>query len=195
MRRPAAARALFAVTLTGVLALTACTPPRGADTDATADPTTAETSTPEATPSEEGTATDDSTDDATPATDPTSSDEVFESVRGLPEGVTEGPAETQGGVGWNETGDELYVITYGSSTCPLVPVAVRQADAMVEIDLAQAGGAVCTMDFVPTTTIVQGPAELDPLQAVTARLGDLGQVTVPNATTPPAIGWLATPAG
>ncbi|PWD50649.1 hypothetical protein C8046_08265 [Serinibacter arcticus] len=198
MRRPAA-RTLTTLALASlVVGLAGCTPPQGE----AADPEeTSASPSPSQEQSEGGGETTRPTDE--PETDASETDAPegdgagaegadlpFDYVRGLPAGV-EAPEDTAGGVGWNEAGDALLVITFGSSSCPLIPEAVRQADSVVEIDLVQTGGAVCTMDFVPTVTTVTGPSELDPLQAVTAQLGELGQVTIPNATTPPSIGWLA----
>ena len=192
MPRSAAARAALVFAAAGVLALSACTSPRGDapewswTTEPSASP---EVTTPEdaASPSASATAT----DGVTPAPADEEPAGVFESMRGLPNGIAEPPVETVAGAGWNEAGDALHVITYGSSSCPLVPKALTASDAMVEIELEAIGGAVCTMDYVPTTSTVPSPPGLDPTQAVTAVLGDLGQVTIPHAATPVSIGWLA----
>jgi len=211
MRRPTAPRAplaLRALALTGVLALAACTPPQGSASEDSssedASPTGSSESSDTASPSpSQSTSTDPGattrpTDE--PQTDGGSTDESetgspFPFVRGLPSGVEEAPADTAAGVGWNEAGDELLVVTFGSSSCPLVPQSVEQSNGGLEITLAPAGGAVCTMDMVPTYATVPPPSGVASDAPVTAVLGDLGQVTVPPAATPAEIGWLAAETG
>lgn len=204
MSRPTPA-ALAAVALAAVLALTACTPPRGEGSGGlgespSATPTEESSATSSPRPSDDETGDDaDSTPSATPSSSPSAtggsaSTGEYESVRGLPSGV-EAPVDATGGVGWNEAGDALLVVTLGSSSCPLLPQEVTVADDAVEITLTDTGGAVCTTDWVPTVTTVPAPSGLASDAAVTAVLGDLGQVTVPAAATPPAIGWIAAEAG
>lgn len=216
MRRPIAFRApraphvLRAAALAGVLALAACTPPQGSasDDESSASPSpsgSSETSgTASPSPSQSESSDPGSTTRPTdePQTDGESTGDTdadtgspFEFVRGLPSGVEDAPADTAAGVGWNEAGDALYVVTFGSSSCPLVPQAVEQSGGGLEITLAAAGGAVCTMDIVPTYATVAPPSGVASDAPVTAILGDLGQVTVPPAATPTQIGWLAAEAG
>lgn len=203
MRRAHAPRVLTALALTGVLALAACTSPRpdaGEGADSSASPEESASSSETSSPTDDETsASPDGGDDESatdgpidPDGDAEITDGGLESVRGLPNGV-EAPLDTPGGVGWNEAGDALLVVTFGSSSCPLVPEGLTEGDSMVEIPLVASGGAVCTMDYVPTVTTLPAPAGLDPASAVTAQLGDLGQVTVPAAATPPAMGWLPAP--
>ncbi|GMA32508.1 hypothetical protein [Litorihabitans aurantiacus] len=195
---PRTSAPLRALALAGALALVvACTPPQGesASDDATTPEPTGSSSSPTPSPSDPG----DPGEVTRPTDEPQGGDETeggadgeesVEYVRGLPAGVEDAPEETAGGVGWTEAGDALYVITLGSSSCPLVPGQVETSGSGVEITLSAAGGAVCTADVVPTYAEVPAPAGLSSDAPVTATLGDLGQVTVPAAATPPAIGWI-----
>lgn len=214
MRRPIAFRApqaphvLRALALTGVLALAACTPPQGSASDdsssASPSPSGSSETSESASPSPSQSESSDPGSTTRPTDEPqtdggasgnTDTGSPFEFVRGLPSGVEDAPADTAAGVGWNEAGDALYVVTFGSSSCPLVPQAVEQAGGGLEITLAAAGGAVCTMDIVPTYATVAPPSGVASDAPVTAILGDLGQVTIPPAATPTQIGWLAAEAG
>lgn len=212
MRRPIAFRApqaphvLRAAALAGVLALAACTPPQGSSSEESGSeepgPTESSETSGTASPSPSQSESTDPGGTTRPTDEPQTDGEQsgdtgspFEFVRGLPSGVEEAPADRAAGVGWSEAGDALYVVTFGSSSCPLVPQTVEQAGGGLEITLAAAGGAVCTMDIVPTYATVAPPSGVASDAPVTAILGDLGQVTVPPAATPTQIGWLAAEAG
>lgn len=53
---------------------------------------------------------------------------------------------------WVESGSVFAVTTWGSSSCPLVPIELSEltADA-VGISFADSPGEVCTADMAPTT--------------------------------------------
>ncbi|TGO06518.1 hypothetical protein SERN_0710 [Serinibacter arcticus] len=191
-----------------MLALAACTPPQGSSSEESGSvepgPTESSETSGTASPSPSQSESTDHGGTTRPTDEPQTDGEQsgdadtgspFEFVRGLPSGVEEAPADSAAGVGWNEAGDALYVVTFGSSSCPLVPQTVEQAGGGLEITLAAAGGAVCTMDIVPTYATVAPPSGVASDAPVTAVLGDLGQVTVPPAATPTQIGWLAAEAG
>jgi hypothetical protein len=88
-------------------------------------------------------------------------------TKGLPPTVT--PTDTTGAslVGWAGAG-RLYVVTYGSSTCPRVPVSLSVATGnRLTIATRPTSDGPCTMDFGPSTSVVDAPSGLDdtaPLQ-------------------------------
>lgn len=104
-----------------------------------------------------------------------------EHVRGLPDGA-EGTFDSPAGVAWSPDPGVLLVVTYGSSSCPLLAEAEAGWDdagktldvGMVEPD----PGLACTMDYAPTTSAVAVPPDADAGTSVTVRLGDLGEVEV-----------------
>jgi hypothetical protein len=81
----------------------------------------------------------------------------------------EGPAweeSDQPQVAWWEEGGQLALVIYGSSTCPTVGEQIRVLEPAgegnrVAIDLVQRpDDEVCTMDFVPHSTIFWTPTEV-----------------------------------
>lgn len=85
--------------------------------------------------------------------------------RGEPKGV-EAPPSSAGGSPfsvWLKNGDQFTVTLYGSSTCP--PVATRfklPGHNRVELTVPNpAKGKVCTMDYVPHTTVFATPNTID----------------------------------
>ncbi|WP_285107689.1 hypothetical protein [Promicromonospora sp. MEB111] len=107
--------------------------------------------------------------------------------RGLPPGL-EGSTESTAGVAWAPEPGLLYVVTNGSSSCPTFaePEAtigsggksdgVAAADGVLAVTFVPADNGICTMDFVPTTTVVEAPAEADTGRPVPVQLGDKGKV-------------------
>ena len=90
---------------------------------------------------------------------------------GLPvaEEEVEGPAfeeSEEPQVAWWEEGGQLALVIYGSSTCPSVGQEIRVLEPAgegnrVAIDLVQRPeDEVCTMDFVPHTTLFWTPVEV-----------------------------------
>lgn len=106
---------------------------------------------------------------------------------GLPEGV-EAPQDASAGAGWSEDGTGLWVVTFGSSTNPTV-ATLESADAgTVTLALAPVvPDGPGTMDYVPTTTVLDLPEEVDSGAPVEVVLGDLGSVMV---TGPGAPAWV-----
>ncbi|MEU2199885.1 hypothetical protein [Isoptericola sp. NPDC019482] len=105
-----------------------------------------------------------------------------EHVRGLPEGA-EGTFDSPAGVAWSPDAGVLLVVTYGSSSCPLLPEAeAGWDDAGEALDVRTVEpdpGRACTMDYSPTTSAVAVPPDADAGTPVTVRVGDLGEVEVP----------------
>ncbi|WP_369370751.1 hypothetical protein AB1046_18460 [Promicromonospora sp. Populi] len=109
------------------------------------------------------------------------------SGRGLPPGV-EGSTESSVGVAWAPVDGLLYVVTNGSSSCPTFaePEAtlgsgdgngrVAAENGVLTVQFEEPSNGICTMDFVPTTTVVEAPAESDTGAPIPVVLGDLGQV-------------------
>ncbi|MCM3533592.1 hypothetical protein M3693_05050 [Cellulosimicrobium funkei] len=180
-RRPAARTAR----LTAALALTATVALLGAcasGTDGGGDGTSATEETTE--PSTEP--TDDATDEQQGLPDAATMDVVAGAHgKGLPPGAD---APTEGGTGaaWSAEPGLLLVVTFGSSTCPLLAeddAAVEGSDVVVSfVDIP--ADTACTMDYVPATSVVAVPDDVDPGADVSVVLGDRGTVVVP----PPAEG-------
>lgn len=101
---------------------------------------------------------------------------------GLPEGVDESePGDSLAGVARTTDAGLVYVVTIGSSTCPLVPdpAAAATGDASVAVTLPAPDDGPCTRDLVPTTTVVALPAEVTATEELTVTVGDLGDVQLP----------------
>jgi hypothetical protein len=126
------------------------------------------------------------------------------SGRGLPPGL-EGNTDSPVGVAWAPVEGLLYVVTNGSSSCPLFaePEAtlgsggksakVGAADGVLTVRFKPASDGICTMDFVPTTTVVEVPAEVDTGDPVPVVLGDKGDVELlprPAEGEPGPVAWL-----
>jgi hypothetical protein len=116
--------------------------------------------------------------------------------RGLPPGV-DGPVDGGTGAAWSAEPGLLFVVTYGSSGCPLVgepDAAVRGGEVVVTF-VEIPPDTACTMDFVPATSVVGVPDGVDATADVRVVLGDRGTVVVPPATagaTGPAA-WVDQP--
>lgn len=138
-----------------------------------------------------------SSDDSSSSADPTGTttsatdDAMFAP---LPDGVTvalpdgvEAPAEASAGAGWGADGSTFWVVTYGSSTNPTVATLDSADSGTITVSLAEVTpGGPGTMDYVPTTTVLDLPADVDTSAPVQVVLGDLGSVEV----TADAPGWL-----
>lgn len=86
---------------------------------------------------------------------------------------------------WLDNGEKLAVITYGSSTCPLVGTSIdvlKDADNgnVVKINLAAVpSDKVCTADLVPHTTEFWTPQSVTTSQALTVQVNG-ANVAVPT---------------
>ncbi|MGW8566351.1 hypothetical protein [Isoptericola sp. NPDC055881] len=106
--------------------------------------------------------------------------EPGEHVRGLPEGV-QGTMDSPAGAAWSPTPGVLLVVTYGSSSCPLVAEPEGRWDSSggtVVVPFEDRSDGPCTMDYTPTTSAVALPAAADSGEPVSVRLGDQGTVDV-----------------
>lgn len=210
MQRSGGTGRVLAVTLglgvTAALTLSGCAqsdvggssdPGSGSASDATEAPEES----PSPSPSEEGGAGDDGRlpEAAEMATTPGTSG------RGLPPGL-EGSTESPAGVAWAPDEGLLYVVTNGSSSCPTLaePEAtfgagngakggVAAADGVLTVQLLPEEDGICTMDFVPTTTVVEVPAEADTGEEIPVAIGDKGTVQLqprPADGEPGPVAWL-----
>jgi hypothetical protein len=127
------------------------------------------------------------------------------SGRGLPPGL-EGTTDSTAGVAWAPVEGLLYVVTNGSSSCPTYaepvatlgsgkgkPEGVAAEDGVLTVQLTPPENEICTMDFVPTTTVVEVPAEVDTGEEIPVVLGDEGTVQLeprPAEGEPGPVAWL-----
>jgi hypothetical protein len=120
--------------------------------------------------------------DATAAA-PSGDLEPGSSSLGYPEtlGDTLLDAEAAAGLAWTTDPTLLYVITLGSSTCPVVaePDATGDAAGVVVSFVPIPADTACTMDLVPTTTVVALPDGIGPDVDLTVDLDGIGSATLP----------------
>lgn len=109
-------------------------------------------------------------------------------VKGTPEGVTV-PADAGGGAGWaTDREGELWVLTYGSSTNPLVATKATADGQTVTVTLGEAyPGQPATNDLVPTTSYISVPDGVSSDSPVTVVLGDVGTAEILSPSQP---GWV-----
>ncbi|QAY70227.1 hypothetical protein [Xylanimonas protaetiae] len=119
-----------------------------------------------------------------------------DSQRGLPAALGPpgpGPA-ARAGVVWSAQAGVLYVVTWGSSSCPtLAAAATGDADGVTVTFVPLPADAACTADLGPTTSAVAVPEGADDGADLTVTLDSLGTVVVPpreaaGVTGPPS--WL-----
>ena len=95
--------------------------------------------------------------------DPESGGEVDDASEEEVEGVEWDSDSGQPQVAWWEQGGQIVMVVFGSSTCPTVGQQIRTLEKAgegnrVAIDLVQRPeNEICTMDFVPHTTIFGTP--------------------------------------
>ncbi|GHS89910.1 hypothetical protein AGMMS50218_17140 [Actinomycetota bacterium] len=116
------------------------------------------------------------------------SDNEPTSSLGLPDGISENVAATAG-AGLAATDGPLWVVTYGSSTNPLVAGDVSADGQTVTVELTNDPDAPATADLVPTTSFVDLPDDVAADEPIDVVLGDLGTVTVDPADVGSVV-WL-----
>lgn len=138
-----------------------------------ADPGAQESSTPTASGPSASAEPDDDVDGA-----PTPAPAVATVSPGAPDGVT---AEDVAVVAGDDP-RELQVVTFGSSTCPVVPTDVTWDDGASVLRITLSGpeeySRPCTMDLVPTTSVVTLPDDAPDASGLTVDVGD-GSTVVP----------------
>jgi hypothetical protein len=100
-------------------------------------------------------------------------------TKGLPPTVTPSVTTGQSLLGWTGRG-RMYLVTYGSGSCPKLPTSVSASGSnQLTITTASTSDGPCTMDFGPTTSVVDVPQGIDDTKPV--------QVTVDGvaSTVPP----------
>jgi hypothetical protein len=112
---------------------------------------------------------------------------------GLPSAVA-GTFDSGYGAAWSPAEGLLFVITYGSSSCPRIadPEATADGDA-VRVRINDPRKGICTADWAPTTTVVAVPDGVDAEAPVTVTLGAAGTVEVeprPAAGEPGPPAWV-----
>ncbi|GIG36859.1 hypothetical protein [Cellulomonas pakistanensis] len=139
-----------------------------------------------------GTSGDPTTEPATPTPAPTGTLELVagSSVVGLPDGLDAPPVDAAAGAARTSDDTLLYVVTWGSSTCPQVadPEASADGDGVVRVTFAEPGDGPCTMDYVPATSVVALPDATAPDADLTVAVGEWGEVALPAGSVEP--GWV-----
>ncbi|MEP7763220.1 hypothetical protein [Sanguibacter sp. 25GB23B1] len=97
--------------------------------------------------------------------------EILEQYAGLPEG--EAGAEETGAVVMPDDGT-IHVFTTGSSTCPAIPTAVTVDGDEIVVTVAADDAGPCTMDFVPTTSVIEIPDDYDGAEPPVVRVEHAG---------------------
>jgi hypothetical protein len=112
--------------------------------------------------------------------------------RGLPAGV-EWPVDSPAGAGWSPAEGLLFVVTAGSSGCPVLaePEAAGDAEGVTVTLVPPSGDRMCTADWAATTSVVAVPDGLDAGAPLIVTLGEHGTVEV----VPRAAAGAAGPAG
>ncbi|MGW6005183.1 hypothetical protein ACWFNS_05130 [Oerskovia enterophila] len=157
-----------AVSLVALLALTAC----GTDTDSGGTtPTEESSSAEETTPSEEA-----------PEAPLNAADLTIEAGANgvdLPDGI-DAPSNGGTGAAWTAEDGYLYVVTFGSSTCPTVAegeATLEGSDVVVTFEKVE-DNKPCTMDMRAWTTVVKAPEGVDESADVTVKLDEAGSVVL-----------------
>ena len=100
---------------------------------------------------------------------PAVSGAVVTHVRGLPPSVTQvAPESTKPVAAWAGP-NQIYVVAYGSGSCPNLPTTVdadRHNGVVVKTHEQTFGAAACTADLGPTTSTVNLPRGIDDTKPV-----------------------------
>lgn len=117
-----------------------------------------------------------------------------EPFRGLPPGVEDqlsasGTDDTSGGAGYADVDGYLWVVTYGSSSNPDLPVDVQAVDQTITLEISNIPDSVSTMDFVPTTSTVAIPDEVSLDEPIEVVFADRGVLTL-DPTAEERFVWL-----
>jgi hypothetical protein len=114
--------------------------------------------------------------------------------RGLPSSFGAPGAVHTAGVGWTSDDTLLYVVLWGSSSCPPVAVspAARSGDGALAVvtDATRYRGKACTADLGPATTVVALPSGVVPGASVSVLVDGHGPVRLPAAGDSDAPVWV-----
>ncbi|MBE7698763.1 hypothetical protein H9623_00385 [Oerskovia sp. Sa1BUA8] len=163
-----------ALSLVAVLALAACGTATDSGGDSSGTPGAEESTTDETTPADDSSETAQTPIDAADLPIEAGANGIE-----LPAGID---APTNGGTGaaWTAEDGYLYVVTFGSSTCPRIAdgeATLDGSDVVVTFEELDASKP-CTMDLRAWTTVVQAPEGVDESADVTVRLGEDGTVVL-----------------
>jgi hypothetical protein len=101
-------------------------------------------------------------------------------TKGLPPSVTITDTTGQSVVGWLGPG-QMYLVTYGSGSCPKLPTDVTAAAGnRLTITTAPSSDGPCTMDFGPTTSFVDVPTGIDEKQPVQVTVDGVASSVAPR---------------
>jgi hypothetical protein len=115
-----------------------------------------------------------------PAGSATGSTPTVSHTKGLPPTVTPTDTTGQSLVGWSGPG-LTYLVTYGSGSCPKLPTSVTVAAGnRLTITTAPSSDGPCTMDFGPTTSVVDLPPGIDDTKPVEVTVDGVGSTVSPR---------------
>lgn len=136
-----------------------------------------------------------STEPATPATPAPLTLTPGSTVVGLPDDLDAPPIDAVAGAARTTDPTLLYVVTFGSSTCPSVadPTATSTGAGAVEVTFPEPGDGACTQDYVPATTVVALPDDVDGAADLTVAVGTWGSATLAAGSDAP--GWVLATEG
>jgi hypothetical protein len=175
------------LSLVAVLALAAC----GTATDSGGSPA-------ESSAAQDTTPTDDTMDE-TPEGPMNAADLPIEAGANgvdLPAGIDAPSALGVPGAAWTAQDGYLYVVTFGSSSCPSIAdgdATLEGSDVVVTFQKIDENKP-CTMDLRAWTTVVKAPEGVDESADVTVRLDEAGSVVVPPRAAAGQVGdaaWVA----
>lgn len=111
-------------------------------------------------------------------------------VVGLPDDLAAPPTDASAGAARTTDPTLLYVVTFGSSTCPSIadPTATSTGEGAIEITFPEPEDGICTQDYVPATTVVALPDGVEGAGDLSVGIGQWGQATLPAGWTEP--GWV-----
>lgn len=158
-----------AVSLVALLALAACG--TATDSGGNASDSPSESTAEESTPADE-----------TPAEPLDATDLPIEAGANgvdLPAGI-DAPTNGASGAAWTAENGYLYVVTFGSSTCPSIAegeATLEGSDVVVTFQKVEENKP-CTMDLRAWTTVVKAPEGVDESADVSVRLDEAGTVVL-----------------
>lgn len=107
---------------------------------------------------------------------------------GVPDGSTGGGESSAGVIASDEPG-LVWLVTYGSSTNPAVVRQVSAEGQTVTVQAAAEEGRPATMDYVPMSSAILLPEEVDLDEPITFELGEWGTATL-DSTDPGTEAWV-----
>lgn len=102
---------------------------------------------------------------------------VVNHFKGLPAGCAGASSQTPRACSAWRDAHSIYVITWGSDSCPTIPTSVDATSARkvvirtVEHDFIE-GDNSCTDDLTPSTSVVRLPSTIDGTKSLLVKVGD-----------------------